>query len=204
MDDFILLEYSWQMVQTSVEASVSALRGVFNLMASSESGSSLLTGERLAGQNGHGRTGSVSSTTSSLFKRLSTVLGHPHAPAPPPTARSSFSANPSAMRYSVTQSFPTNMPSSQSIACHTFQRKLSTIPPTPFEVNVINPFDTNFKGEASSPYTLEQQMAEERSPLDMGPMSTAVANPIGDCKPFDNPTFFRRLSRNLGPAPIAV
>jgi hypothetical protein len=127
------------------------------------------------------------------------------------------------MRYSVTQSFPTNMPSSQSLASHTFQRKLSTIPPTPFEVNVINPFDTNFKGyispqfpsfgnpianagysEASSPYTLEQQMAEERSPLDMGPMSTAVANPIGDCKPFDNPTFFRRLSRNLGPAPIAV
>ena len=37
MDDFILLEYSWQMVQTSTEAAVAALRGIFNLMASAES-----------------------------------------------------------------------------------------------------------------------------------------------------------------------
>ncbi|KAF2417250.1 hypothetical protein EJ08DRAFT_564997, partial [Tothia fuscella] len=133
MDNFILLEYSWQMVQTAVEASVSALRGVFNLMATSESGSNMLTGERsmsgASAESGLGRSASVSSTTSSIFRRLSTVLGHPHAPvAPPASARNSISyPNPRGLRNSISQTFPINMPP----PVHTFQRKLSTIPPTP-------------------------------------------------------------------------
>lgn len=34
MDDFIRLEYSWSCIQNSVDAAISALRGIFNLMAS--------------------------------------------------------------------------------------------------------------------------------------------------------------------------
>ena len=37
MDDFIRLEYSWTRIQNSVDAAVSALRGIFNLMAGSGS-----------------------------------------------------------------------------------------------------------------------------------------------------------------------
>jgi len=153
MDDFILLEYSWQMVQTAVEASVSALRGVFNLMASLESGSSMLNGERRMSSlssEGRNRSASMSSTTSSLFKRLSTALNLPaHPPAPPPSsARSSFSySNPQNLHSSISHSFPMNMSASSMPPISSLPRKLSPIPPTPFEVNV-NPFDVSFKGYA--------------------------------------------------------
>lgn len=230
MDDFILLEYSWQMVQTATEASVSALRGVFNLMASSESGSSMLNSDRsmngLSESNHHGRSASMSSTTSSLLKRLSTVLSHPHAPpAPPSSVRTSFSySNPHTIRSSISHSFPMNMPAppaqNHAPPGHTFQRKLSTIPPTPFEVS-INPFDMSFKrydtaicsphsstdndhSESSSAFPLEQTLQEEHSPLDMDPMGSAAGSPAAECKPYNNPTFFRRLSRENGMTPIAV
>jgi hypothetical protein len=155
MNDFIMLEYSWQTVQTAVEASVSALRGVFSLMATPDSGSSMLISDRSMGSasaENHGRSASISSTTSSLFKRLSTALSHPvHAPSAPPTsARSSFSfPNSCGIRNSVSVSNPMNIPVppphyAKPAEIHTFQRKLSTIPPTPFEVNV-NPFDMSFK-----------------------------------------------------------
>jgi hypothetical protein len=150
VDDFILLEYSWQMVQTAVEASVSALRGVFNLMAGSDSGSSMLNGERsmsgVSSTSDRGRSASVSSTTSSFIKRLSTVLSHSPA-TPSNSARNSFSySSPRDLRTSVTNSFPTNIPApAPPPESHAFpHRKLSTIPPTPFEVNV-NPFDISFK-----------------------------------------------------------
>jgi hypothetical protein len=152
MDDFILLEYSWQMVQTAVEASVSALRGVFNLMAGSESGLSMLSGERsmsgVSNTSDQGRSASVGSTTSSFIKRLSTALSH--APVPPPnSSRNSFNySDPRGLHNSVSQTFPLNMPAPPPPPPphgHIFpQRKLSTIPPTPFEVNV-NPFDLGFK-----------------------------------------------------------
>jgi len=151
MDDFILLEYSWQTVQTAVEAAVAALRGIFNLMASTtESGSSLIPmrSERHPSSiSGQSRTTSVSSATGSLFKRLSTVLQSAPIIAPPSSARNSLSAeaSPQYIRQSIGHSFPTNVPMSKV----EYQRKLSTIPPTPFEVNV-NPFDTNFQRYVST------------------------------------------------------
>ena len=142
MEDFILLEYSWQIVQTAVEASVSALRGVFNLMASGESGTNLLSNrseKALSSVGGYSRATSVSSATGSIFKRLSTVLHSTPPAAPPSSARNSMTAeSPQQLRQAITHSFPTNIPMSQA----EFYRKLSTVPPTPFEVNV-NPFDTN-------------------------------------------------------------
>jgi hypothetical protein len=154
MDDFILLEYGWQMVQTAVEASVSALRGVFNLMASPESGKNLTphrTDRSMSTFSQHSRTTSVSSAAGSLFKRLSTAM-HAAPPAPPSSARNSVSmenTSPQHMRASVNQSFPMNVPMSKQ----EFHRKLSTIPPTPFEVNV-NPFDTNFQRYVASHLSL--------------------------------------------------
>lgn len=146
MDDFILLEYSWQLVQTAVEASVSALRGVFNLMASTDSGSNLVPHRQerhysMASQLSGGT--SISSATGSLFRRLSTALHAAPPPAPPSSARNSVimdNASPQSIRQSINYSFPTNVPISRA----EYQRKLSTIPPTPFEVNV-NPFDTHFQ-----------------------------------------------------------
>lgn len=219
MDDFILLEYGWQMVQTAVEASVSALRGVFNLMASSESGSSLLRTDRVgSNQSAHSRNLSVSSATGSLFRRLSTALSHPQVPPPPPSStRTSFSMeSPAHIRQSISHSFPTNVPISKP----EYQRRLSTIPPTPFEVNV-NPFDTNFQrydftsvshhdteltfpsGAQGVPYSVDEDMIESPSPLDVDPLSSAVVTPA--CDTYDaNPTFFRRLSRDMGLRAIAV
>jgi hypothetical protein len=226
MDDFILLEYSWQMVQTAVEASVSALRGVFNLMATSEPGSSMISGERsMSSASNEGalcRSMSVSSTTSSLFKKISTVLSHPsHTPvAPPSSARSSVSyPNPQSLRSSVSHSFPMGIPPPLAPVFH---RKLSTIPPTPFEVNV-NPFDMSFKrysvfsqthvgeqepnrnsSETSSPYTNDFSLLDEQSPLDTDPIGSKIGTPISDCKLNNNPKFFRRVSRELDSNPIAV
>ena len=225
MDDFILLEYSWQMVQTATEAAVAALRGIFNLMASTESGTSLVPHRRersFSTMSGQSRTTSVSSATGSLFKRLSTVL-HASPVVPPSSARNSMSvenASPHHIRQSISHSFPTNVPMSKT----EFQRKLSTIPPTPFESNV-NPFDANFERyaaqdsdpreeltnamssvHANSPFTISiDDTMEDPSPLDCDPLASNVGTPADDCKTHNaNPTWFRRLSRDLGPTPIAV
>lgn len=215
LDDFILLEYSWQLVQTAVEASVSALRGVFSLMASSEAGSSPTTASP------ESRSASVSSTTPSLFKRLSTVLSHGTGPpaAPPSSRTSSINlgfANPLTMRSSVSAACPVAMPApappGSSAEQHSkrtsavFQRRLSTIPPTPFGVNDVNPFEMSFNSNASTPYTIDHPMHDDipPSPLDADPLGTPLGTPIsaGDCG--NGPVHTRRMSAVLRGAPIAV
>ncbi|KIW09064.1 uncharacterized protein PV09_00013 [Verruconis gallopava] len=79
MDDLVLLENAWHVVQTSIEATVSALRGVFNLMASAENEPNFARDRdsycrTLSGVGQRSRATSVGSTASNLFKRLSTVL----------------------------------------------------------------------------------------------------------------------------------
>jgi hypothetical protein len=48
------------------------------------------------------------------------------------------------------------------------------------------------------------QTIETQSPLDLDPMISPVGTPADDCKVYNNPTMFRRLSREMGPTPIAV
>jgi hypothetical protein len=48
------------------------------------------------------------------------------------------------------------------------------------------------------------QTIEGQSPLELDPMGSAAGMPSDGCKVYQNPTFFRRLSREMGPAPIAV
>ena len=166
LDDFILLESSWQMVQTAVEASVSALRGVFSLMASADSQNHRHMSISNGTVSDRSRTTSVGSATSSILKRLSTVLSHAVPPVPPPSNRNSVSfASPSALRNSISAACPTTMPAlseintqnnQQQLLHHVrkrsahdsslFQATLSPIPPTPFGLNPdSNPFDTSFE-----------------------------------------------------------
>jgi hypothetical protein len=220
LEDFILLEYSWQIVQTAVEASVSALRGVFSLMASSEVGSS-----PTAGTLGS-RSASMSSTTSSLFKRLSTVLSHGTGlPAPPPSTRNNSInlgfVNPHTMRNSVSAACPVAMPATQppdsqhhskrtSHDPAMFERRLSTIPPTPFGVSDVNPFemslDSNSNG--STTYAIDHAMHDDLSPspLDADPLGTPLGTPISvaDCGKWNGPVHTRRMSAAFQGNPIAV
>jgi len=215
LDDFILLEYSWQMVQTAVEASVSALRGIFSLMAPSESGLSSTSGTGAADIS---HRASMSSTTSSIFKRLSTVISHGIVPPGPPpcSARSSFSVghtNPNSMRYSISNACPVSMPApaASKRSSHDpdiFQRKLSTIPPTPFGMNDVNPFEMNFKTNSSTTLPFDHPMRDdaEPSPLDADPPGTSMGSStlVGDCKTWTEPVHTRRMSAAFQTVPIAV
>ena len=209
LDDFILLEYSWQLVQTAVEASVSALRGIFSLMAPSDSGISSTSG---TGDVSH-RT-SVSST-GSIFKRLSTVLSHGMVPPVPPScsARSSFSlghTNPNFMRYSISNACPVSMPATvvkrSSHDSNIFQRKLSTIPPTPFGMSDINPFEMGFKTNSSGTFGHPIRDDTEPSPLETDQVGTPLGSPtlVGDCKILTEPAHKRRMSSMFQSVPIAV
>jgi hypothetical protein len=62
IDDFIRLEYSWSCIQSSVDAAISALRGIFNLMAPSNTGPTVVNIPQPA-QGLFGRNLSVSSIT---------------------------------------------------------------------------------------------------------------------------------------------
>lgn len=154
MDNFICLEYAWQAVQTTVESAVSAIRGIFSLMAPTDVGSRT------------SRQASVSSLApaapppmQSFMKRLSTAFLHtPHTPAPSRTTSVSL-ASPSNIWQSVTAAVPTHMPGKKAGLNQQHQhqhqhygqhpdyqlpRKLSVIPPTPFYNDDGNPFELNF------------------------------------------------------------
>jgi hypothetical protein len=52
--------------------------------------------------------------------------------------------------------------------------------------------------QMNSPFSIDTSMNEDPSPLDVDPMASDIGAPT------NNPTWFRRLSRDLGPTPIAV
>lgn len=55
--------------------------------------------------------------------------------------------------------------------------------------------------QTTSPFSMDSAMIEDPSPLDVDPMTS----PAEECQRVEaNPTWFRRLSRDLGPTPIAV
>jgi hypothetical protein len=145
MDDFVRLEYSWHLAQTAVEASVSAIRGIFNLMvcpAPFDTRSRTMS------------TSSSASPTSSVFKRLSTVLFHSpiNQPStgmtvPQPQSHPKSFSTPNHFRSSVAAAVPTHVPppvARSAQAANHQDRKLSTIPPTPFGLDEVNPFEMDF------------------------------------------------------------
>lgn len=138
MEDFIRLEYSWNCIQNSVDAAISALRGIFSLMERSAMEGNAHTSRALSvssattGSEG-GSSRSRTSSTASAFGRIRRAFSHGHM-HPPPTPKSSRAAslpvpdaNMRGLRASVSAACPTKM-SNFSEHPHTL---LTTIPPTP-------------------------------------------------------------------------
>ncbi|PSN61485.1 hypothetical protein BS50DRAFT_604079 [Corynespora cassiicola Philippines] len=138
MDDFIRLEYSWSNIQNSVDASISALRGIFSLMAST-TGPSLsptlprsLSVSSATGSDGVPSTRSRNSSTASALGLIKRAFSHSHGQMPPPlksgrTEPLSLPDSSKGFRLSMSAACPTRM-SNYADHSHTL---LNTIPATP-------------------------------------------------------------------------
>lgn len=167
VEDFVRLECSWHTVQTAVEASVSAIRGIFSLMAAPDAISGTSPSQ--------GRSMSISSTTSntsSVMRRLSNAFFHSPLPnhsahcntnmaslmqIQPIRSRNPSISSMSSLRASVSSAFPNQMPASR----RSDGVKLSPIPPTPFGAlsESINPFDMTFERSKSIEDVLQMQVS---------------------------------------------
>lgn len=134
MDDFIRLEYSWSSIQNSVDAAVSALRGIFSLMGSATTASVPSSSSRnMSISSTAGSEGGNSSRSSNAFGLIKRAFSHSHMLPPPvlkhvpATSLPVPEANPRGFRASMSAACPTRM-STYSDHPHTL---LTTIPPTP-------------------------------------------------------------------------
>ena len=139
LDDFIHLEYSWNTIQSSVDAAVSALRGIFTLMERStlpsHSSRTLSISSATTGSDGGGNFRSRTSSTASALGLIKRAFSHSHmGPPPPPPPKSNSGAplplpdaNPRGLRLSISTACPTKLP---TYANH-HHTLLTTIPPTP-------------------------------------------------------------------------
>ncbi|KAF2260790.1 hypothetical protein CC78DRAFT_571000 [Lojkania enalia] len=134
LDDFIRLEYAWSSIQSSVDAAISALRGIFNLMSSESSGDS--RSQSISSAVGSDSAGSRSrtSSTASAFSLIKRAFSHSHLQTPPqvrPGRNNSLplpESNPRGLRLSMNAACPSRMPQSFNEIRHT---QLTTIPHTP-------------------------------------------------------------------------
>ncbi|KAH7091171.1 hypothetical protein FB567DRAFT_267449 [Paraphoma chrysanthemicola] len=151
LDDFIRLEYSWSCIQSSVDSAISALRGIFSLMAASNTNTNFINNSNPtqgffsrnlsvssasgSDQGGNSSTRSRNSSTASAFSFIKRALSHGQM-QPPPVAKTARTgsiaipmpeANPRGFRASMSAACPTKM-STFGDHPHTV---LTTIPPTP-------------------------------------------------------------------------
>ncbi|KAH7410043.1 hypothetical protein DE146DRAFT_604492 [Phaeosphaeria sp. MPI-PUGE-AT-0046c] len=163
LDDFIRLEYSWNCIQSSVDAAISALRGIFSLMAPNNTGPTVvnvpqpgqgmfdrnLSVSSISGSDHSGTVGNRSrnSSTASALSLFRRAFSHSQIQPPPAkNARSSSialpvpEANPRGFRLSMSAACPTKMPTFGGHP-HTV---LTAIPPTPAvesgEGGLLSPF----------------------------------------------------------------
>lgn len=175
MDDYIRLEYSWNSIQSCVDAAVSALRGIFNLMATPSSGQSSV------------RTMSVSSdtpppmqprgrqsSTAAAFGLIKRAFNQAHAmnnAAPvknngPDSYASGTESTSRSLRMSVSAACPTRIPNFSDV---NFQpSSLSTIPPTPAAVQT----PPKQLGETMSPF----REKDDYFAFDLDARSSDIAN----------------------------
>ncbi|KAF2115421.1 hypothetical protein BDV96DRAFT_492851 [Lophiotrema nucula] len=211
LDDFIRLEYSWGTIQNSVDAAVSALRGIFNLMAG---GTSVTSRASISSGTGSetGITRSRNSSTASALSLFRRAFSHssPSGPAPARTHHSGSmpvdNANPRGLRLSMSAACPTKMPRSGSSEMRFTQ--LSTIPPTPSAHSTpINDALSPFK--ASKDYftfDMEKETeASKRSSLAQDLMQLESLDPLYSPAPPQEefikmpiPLTLRRLSESFG------
>jgi hypothetical protein len=165
LDDFIRLEYSWNCIQSAVDAAISALRGIFSLMAPNNTGPTVVNipqpGQGLFGRNlsvssisgpehgGSAANRSRNSSTASAFNLFKRAFSNAQIQPPPPQIRTNRSgsiamqvpeANPRGFRASMSASCPTKLPLPVfGEHPHTI---LTTIPPTPAvdEGGLLSPF----------------------------------------------------------------
>jgi len=149
-DDFIGLEYSWSSIQSSVDTCISALRGIFSLMAlpnvsnvvAPTQGRNLSISSVGSDHPGAASNRSRNSSTASAFSFIKRALTNTNNPAFPAakTARTGSlalsvtppEANPRGFRASMSAAVPTRM-STYGNHPHTV---LSTIPSTPAVMDV--------------------------------------------------------------------
>lgn len=191
LDDFISLEYSWNSIQTSVDAAISALRGIFSLMTTTSQPAAPIKNRNLsvssAGSQEHSNSAATRSRNSStasafsMFKRAFSVSA-PSGPPPPKSARSSLNSslnsslplpdpNARGFRASISAACPTKMPNFGDHP-HTV---LTTIPPTPAVIDMstpdmMNPFKENpdyFAFDMGSSRKKEPEQSSEGEMLHM-------------------------------------
>ncbi|KAF1848661.1 uncharacterized protein K460DRAFT_79259 [Cucurbitaria berberidis CBS 394.84] len=160
LDDFISLEYSWNCIQSSVDASISALRGIFSLMAVPTTTNSPFLQQHgrnlsvVSANSDHFNTSpnnhSRSSSTASAFSFIKRALSHSQIQAPV-LARTGRS-NSMALSVSPPDTTGRGFRASMSAACPTKMSTfgnyphtiLTTIPPTPMAMTVeegnLSPF----------------------------------------------------------------
>jgi hypothetical protein len=172
LDDFIRLEYSWNNIQGSVDAAISALRGIFTLMErsvgsanSSRNLSVSSAGSESGGSNFRSRNSSTASAFGSLLKRAFNQSQNMSPPSPAAHKHSRagelsvLDASPRALRLSVSGACPTKM-STYVDHRHTL---LATIPPTPIShetpAETASPFMS--KGDYFA-FDLEKEVDKER------------------------------------------
>ncbi|CAI6335382.1 unnamed protein product [Periconia digitata] len=141
LDDFIRLEYAWSSIQTSVDAAVSALRGIFSLMerpnntpAALSPPSRNLSVSSATGSDGPSSFRSRNSSTASAFSLIKRAFTHNNNMMPPPGPKSGRAGS-----LPLPDVNSRGLRASMSVACPTrisnypehFPTLLTTIPPTP-------------------------------------------------------------------------
>lgn len=163
LDDFIRLEYSWNCVQSSVDAAISALRGIFTLMAAPNVNMNAannvhppqcLFGRHLSvssnSESDSASSRSRKSSAASAFSMIKRAFSHGQI-QPPPSVRMGRAgsvaipmpeANSRGFRASMSAACPTKM----SLFGEHPHTTLTTIPPTPTPIGggnsggVLSPF----------------------------------------------------------------
>ncbi len=162
LDDFISLEYSWNSIQSSVDAAISALRGIFSLMTTTSQPAAPVNirnpSVSSASSQDHGGAASTRSRNSSTASAFSIIkrafsVSAPSGSALSKPSRSSTNSNTNlplpdpnsrGFRASISAACPTKIPNFGDHP-HTI---LTTIPPTPAVAdintpNISNPFKEN-------------------------------------------------------------
>jgi hypothetical protein len=189
LDDFISLEYSWNSIQSSVDAAISALRGIFSLMTTTSQPAAPVKNRNLsvssASSQDHGgmaSTRSRNSSTASAFNMIKRAfsVSAPSGPPPAKSARRSLTSNGNlqlpdpnsrGFRASISAACPTKMP---NFGEHP-PTVLTTIPPTPAVIDMStpdmsNPFKENpdyFAFDMGSSRKMEPEQGNEGEMLHM-------------------------------------
>ncbi|KAF2878004.1 hypothetical protein BDV95DRAFT_624609 [Massariosphaeria phaeospora] len=226
IDDFIRLEYAWSSIQNSVDAAISALRGIFSLMSNANEPSiptpsrtmsvSSVAGSAAGSENGGFIQRSRQSSTASALGLIKRAFSHSQLQSPPPQRVSHTGslplpeANPRGFRLSMSNACPTKMPTYAGHHPHTL---LTTIPHTPAAIETpmgsgLNPFKEindyfQFDMQKSS---ADQESAGTTDLMQLESLDP-LYSPVDELMKMPEPLTLRRLSQSFGncpPTPIAA